>query len=199
MIVKSKNVRASQVSRKKASSSLGSHFKYIQYRERDPLLESKEDRRVFNKEYDHVDRRAAHDQVMQGAPAGDIYYHRMILSPAADEPVDDLRHWTRQIMADLEERRGQDLECYAAQHRNTDDPHVHVVVRGTGTNRETGREEPVHLTREDFKAMRESGREHSEYEHYHLVQEKLRELDERDTVPQEILPQEREYVPDHER
>ncbi len=197
MIVKSKNVRPSRVSQKKASSSLKSHLKYLQYRERDPLLETREDRQVFDKDHDRVDRRTAHDQVMGGAPAGDIYYHRMILSPAADEPVEDLRQWAREIMADLEDRLSQDLDWYAAQHRNTDDPHVHVVLCGTGTNRETGREELLNLTREDFKAMRESGREHSDYEHYRLVRDTLRELDERDTLPQETPTQEREYVPDH--
>jgi type IV secretory pathway VirD2 relaxase len=199
MIVKSKNVRPSRVSQKKASSSLKSHFKYIQYRERNLELESKEDRHVFDKQQDHIDRRAAHDQVMGTEPAGDIYYHRMILSPSHEEPVEDLRQWTRQVMADLEDRLGKDLDWYAVQHRNTDDPHVHVVLHGTGTNREAGREETVNLTPADFKAMRESGREHSDYEHYHLIRDTLRELDERDTIAQEIPIPEREYVPDHGR
>jgi type IV secretory pathway VirD2 relaxase len=199
MIVKSKNVRASRVSQQKASSSLASHFKYIQYRERNPLLETKADRQVFSKDQDHVDRRAAHEQVMRGEPAGDIYYHRVILSPAQDEPVDDFRQWTREVIGDLEDRLGAELDWYAAQHHNTDDPHVHVVIRGTGTNRETGHEEQVKLTRDDFKAMRESGREHSDYEHYRLVRETLQELDERDTVLHDTLTQERESLPDHER
>src|SRR5713226_9655656 len=156
MIVKSQHVRASRVSQGKAASALSSHFKYLQYRERDPLLETREDRQVFDNEHDRVDRRTAHDQVMGAEPAGDIYYHRMILSPSQEEPVEDLLQWTREVMADLEEQRGQDLDWYAAQHRNTDDPHVHVVLRGTGINRETGREESVTLTPDDFQAMRES-------------------------------------------
>jgi hypothetical protein len=80
MIVKSRHVRTSRVSQSKASSALASHFKYIQYRERDLLVESKADRKVFNKERDQVDRRVARDSVM-GERAGDIYYHRIILSP----------------------------------------------------------------------------------------------------------------------
>ena|SRR5947209_14259606 len=198
MIVKSKHVRASRVSYEKASSALKSHFKYIQYRERDPLHETKEDRHVFNREYDQVDRRAAHNDIMRDR-AGDIYYHRMILSPAQDEPVSDWHEWARAVMRDLEDQRDLNLDWYAVHHHNTDDPHVHVVLRGTGTNRETGREEAVSLTPADFKTMRESGREHSEYEHYRLVRETLRDQDERDTITQEIPAQEREYVPDHER
>ncbi len=146
-----------------------------------------------------MDHRTAHDQLMGTEPVGDIYYHRIVLSPAADEPVEDLRQWTRAVMADLEERRGQELEWYAAQHRNTDDPHVHMVLRGTATNRETGREELVRLTREDFNAMRESGREHSDYDHYRLIQETLRDLDERDTLMHDLVEMERESALDHER
>jgi type IV secretory pathway VirD2 relaxase len=198
MIVKSRHVRASRVSQGKASSALTSHFKYIQYRERDPLVESKADRQVFDKARDQVDRREAHDEIM-GERAGDIYYHRLTLSPAQDEPVVDWRQWTREVMGDLQEQRGLDLQWYAAQHHNTDDPHVHVVLGGTGTNRETEQDEPVNLTRDDFKVMRESGREHSDYEHYRLVQETLHDLDERDSTTREAPAAEHEQVPEHER
>ncbi len=181
MIVKSKHVRASRVSQGQASSALSSHLKYLQYRERDPALESRADRYLFNDEEDHIDRRTVHDDLM-GEPAGDIYYHRIILSPAQDEPVEDWREWTRGVMYDLEDRLDRDLDWYAVQHHNTDDPHVHVILRGTGFDRETGHEEPVSLTSQDFHSMRESGREHSDYEHYHFLQETLYDLDERDTI-----------------
>jgi hypothetical protein len=125
MIVKSKHVRASRVSQGQASSALKSHLKYLQYRERDPELESRADRSLFNEEEDHIDRRAVHDNLM-GERAGDIYYHRVILSPAQDEPVKDWRAWTRSVMHDLEERLHQDLDWYAVLHHNTDDPRVHV-------------------------------------------------------------------------
>ena len=199
MIVKSHYARVSRVSQKKASSALASHFKYLQYRERDPVTEAKADRQVFDGRHDHVDRRAAHRSLMEEEPAGDIYYHRMVLSPAHDEPVEDLRAWTRAVMQDLEERKGLDLEWYAVQHRNTDEPHVHVVIGGTGTDRETGREEAVRFSRDDFQAMRESGRDHSDYEHYHLIRETLRELDERDTLPQEMPTHEHERLLQQER
>ncbi len=190
MIVKSAHVRASRVSQHQASSALSSHLKYLQYRERDPEVESRADRYLFSDQEDQVERRAAHDDLM-GERAGDIYYHRLILSPAQDEPVEDWREWTRAVMGDLEERLDKDLDWYAVQHRNTDDPHVHVVLSGTGVDRETGRVEAVELTPQDFGYMRESGREHSDYDHYHFIQETLRDLDERDTVLRES--------PEHER
>lgn len=191
MIVKAKNVRASRVSRQQATSALGSHLKYLQYRERDPERETKADRHFFNDEHDHIDRRGVSKEMMD-EQAGDIYYHRIILSPSQEEPVSDWREWTREVMADLEDRFHQDLDWYAVLHANTDDPHVHVVLQGTGIDRETGNAEPVTFTPEDFRSMRESGREHSEYEHQHFLAEKLHELDERDTLGRE----EPEHEPD---
>ncbi len=90
------------------------------------------------------------------------------------------------------DRLHQDLDWYAVQHHNTDDPHVHVVLSGTGIDRETGREEPVELTPQDFRFLRESGREHSDYDHYHFIQDTLHDLDERDTIIHEAPEHERE-------
>jgi type IV secretory pathway VirD2 relaxase len=111
------------VSSKKASSALKSHLKYLQYRERDQTKETRQDRSLFSRDQDHIDRRQAHDSIMQEG-AGKVYYHRMILSPAHDEHVTDWRDWTRSIMGDLEKRLDTRLDWYAAKHANTDDPHV---------------------------------------------------------------------------
>ena len=186
MIVKAKNVRASRVSQDKAQSALSSHAKYLQYRERDPEHETTADRQFFDDEHDAIDRRwVVKDVLNEQEQAGDIYYHRIILSPSQEEPVNDWREWTREVMRDLEDRFDQDMKWYAVHHANTDDPHVHVILQGTGIDRETGHAEPVTLTPEDFRRMRESGREHSEYEHQHFLAEKWQELDERDTVGHE--------------
>jgi hypothetical protein len=186
MIVKAKNMRASRVSRQQAASALSSHAKYLQYRERDPEHETKADRQFFNDEHDAIDRRwVVKDVLNEQEQAGDIYYHRIILSPSQEEPVSDWREWTREIMADLEDRFDQDLKWYAVHHANTDDPHVHVIVQGSGIDRETGDLEPVTFTPDDFRMMRESGRDHSEYEHQHFLAETWQELDERDTIGRE--------------
>jgi type IV secretory pathway VirD2 relaxase len=187
MIFKTKNVKASRgTSAGKASSALKSHFKYIQYRERDELKESRQDRYLFSKEHDHIDRKDAHADIMSEL-AGDIYYHRMVLSPADNEPVSDWHQWTRDVMGDLERHYGTELHWYGVVHQNTDNPHVHVVLRGTGEDRDTGRATPVELTPKEFKIIRESGREHSEYEHYRQIQEVFKELDQVDTLEQDYL------------
>ena len=196
MIVKARHVRASRVSRPKATSALSSHAKYLQYRERDLQRETKDDRQFFNDEHDSIDRRwVVKDVLNEQEQAGDIYYHRIILSPSGEEPVSEWREWTREVMRDLEDRRNQDLNWYAVHHANTDDPHVHVIVQGSGIDRETGHIEPVTLTTEDFRSMRESGREHSEYEHQHFLAEAWRELDERDTIGREDLARELDRSP----
>ncbi len=186
MIVKAKNVRASRVSRQKATSALSSHAKYLQYRERDPEQESKEDRQFFNEASDTVDRRwVVKDILNEEEQAGDIYYHRIILSPSQEEQVNDWRAWTREVMADLADSLDQEVKWYAVHHANTDDPHVHVILQGSGIDRETGEREPVTLTPDDFRAMRESGHEHSEYEYHHFLAEKWQDIDARDTVGDE--------------
>jgi hypothetical protein len=182
MFFKTKNVKASYgVSAGKASSALKSHLKYLQYRERDQQKESRQDRHLFDKERDRVDRKDAHDDVMK-ARAGTIYYHRMVLSPSNQEPVTDWRVWARDVMADLERHLGTDLHWYATIHQNTDNPHVHVVLRGTGENCATGNSQSVELTPVEFKIIKESGRNHSEYEHYQQIQDIFKELDHLDTL-----------------
>ena len=196
MIVKAKNVRASRVSRQQATSALSSHAKYLQYRERDPEQETKADRQFFNEESDAVDRRWVVKDVLNGEEqAGDIYYHRIILSPSQKEPINDWREWTLEVMADLEDHFNQDVNWYAVHHANTDDPHVHVIVQGSGIDRETGDREPVTFTPDDFRAMRESGREHSEYEYQHFLAEKWQDVDERDTVGHEEPADQQERSP----
>lgn len=198
MIVKARHVRASRMSRQQATSALSSHAKYLQYRGRDPEQETKADRQFFNDEHDAVDRRwVAKDVLNEQEQAGDIYYHRIILSPSQEEPVNDWREWTREVMNDLEDRFDQDLKWYAVHHANTDDPHVHVIVQGSGIDRETGNLEPVTFTPEDFRTMRESGHEHSEYEYQHFLAEKWQDIDERDTVGHEEPTDEREHTLQH--
>lgn len=177
-------MQAAKVTPQKATSALKSHLKYLQYRERNPERESKSDRAFFNAKQDQIDRRAVAKAVMQGERAGGIYYHRMVLSPAANEPVGDLKAWTRAILSDLSQRLGTDVNWYAMQHRNTENPHVHVVIQGTGQERSTGRAVPVAFNPQDFKFLRDKGREHSEYE----LQRFLDDLRERDTVSQEQEP-----------
>jgi hypothetical protein len=179
--------------RQAASARLSSHFKYVEHRSKELSLETRDDRRIFDKENDVVNRRDAVNEVMEHTSTS-VNYHKIVLSPSTEEAVHDWREWTRQVMNDLEHAQGKELHWYAVQHHNTDNPHVHVVVAGAGYNQETGREEPVKLYTKDYDLLRESGREHSDYRFQKLLEKEFQELDTTDrTIDREAeTPSERE-------
>jgi hypothetical protein len=167
--------------REKASTRLGSHLKYTEHRSKDAERETRDDRRIYSKDQDVVSRKDATNDIMEHTSTN-VNYHKIVLSPGQDEPIRDWREWTREVMADLEERQGRALHWYAVNHNNTENPHVHVVLAGAGENLETGKTEPVKMYAPDYQAMRESGREHSEYEHNHRIEELVKEYDAQDHV-----------------
>lgn len=60
----------------------------------------------------------------------DRHQFRFIVSPENAEQLDDLRTYTRHLMARMEADLGTRLEWVAVDHWNTDNPHTHVVLRG---------------------------------------------------------------------
>jgi type IV secretory pathway VirD2 relaxase len=60
----------------------------------------------------------------------DRHQFRFIVSPEDAEHLDDLRTYTRHLMARMEADLGTRLEWVAVDHWNTDNPHTHVVLRG---------------------------------------------------------------------
>jgi type IV secretory pathway VirD2 relaxase len=60
----------------------------------------------------------------------DRHQFRFIISPEDAEQLDDLRTYTRHLMARMEADLGTRLEWVAVDHWNTDNPHTHVVLRG---------------------------------------------------------------------
>ena len=60
----------------------------------------------------------------------DRHQFRFIVSPEDAEQLDDLRTYTRHLMARMETDLGTHLEWVAVDHWNTDNPHTHVVLRG---------------------------------------------------------------------
>ncbi|HDR9224224.1 TPA: relaxase/mobilization nuclease and DUF3363 domain-containing protein [Burkholderia vietnamiensis] len=62
--------------------------------------------------------------------ADDRHQFRFIVSPEDAEQLDDLRTYTRHLMARMEADLGTRLEWVAVDHWNTDNPHTHIVLRG---------------------------------------------------------------------
>lgn len=60
----------------------------------------------------------------------DRHHFRFIVSPEDAEQLGDLRATTRDLMDQMERDLGTRLDWVAVDHWNTDNPHVHVLVRG---------------------------------------------------------------------
>ncbi len=94
--------------------------------------ERKEERTLFDAPGDVADRAAAR-ALLTAAIGPRVVFHRLVLSPGrragVGRPI-DLRTWTRLLLMDLGHDLGQRLVWVAAAHRNTDDPHIHVLLAG---------------------------------------------------------------------
>ena len=169
--------------KKATGKKLSGHFKYLEHRPKDEeqepdKKETREDRYIFDAERDHVTRKDAVNDVTDHT-SHRAAYHVLVLSPDPDEPVSDLRQWTRDIMHDLAESKGQDLHWYAVQHHNTEHPHVHVVIAGGAEKEGQEKREPVTIFHSDIDQLHESAFAHSDHELYQqLDQMHLHDLQE---------------------
>src|SRR5574340_649907 len=73
---------------------------------------------------------AADNAAFEAHGREDRHQFRFIVSPEDAEQLDDLRTYTRHLMARMEADLGTRLEWVAVDHWNTDNPHTHVVLRG---------------------------------------------------------------------
>ncbi len=80
----------------------------------------------FNRESDGID---VARQLDGWQCAGDERVFKLIVSPEFGDRV-DLSRLTRQLIEQMGEDLGTNLEWVAVEHHNTEHPHVHVVVRG---------------------------------------------------------------------
>jgi type IV secretory pathway VirD2 relaxase len=62
--------------------------------------------------------------------ADDRHHFRFIISPEYAGEMEDLRAFTRDLVRQMEADLGTGLDWVAVDHWNTDNPHVHLLVRG---------------------------------------------------------------------
>ena len=99
--------------------------KHISYLERDGVTRDGRDASLFDAQGDAADRTAF------GARCdGDRHHFRFIVSPEDAGAIDDLRGFTRDLMKDMSHDLGTGLDWVAIDHWNTDNPHIHILVRG---------------------------------------------------------------------
>lgn len=63
----------------------------------------------------------------------DRHHFRFIVSPEDANEMSDLRAFTRELMTDMASDLDTKLDWLAVDHWNTDNPHIHVLVRGVAT------------------------------------------------------------------
>jgi type IV secretory pathway VirD2 relaxase len=99
--------------------------KHIAYLKRDGVTRGGADARMFDATSD-----AADEQAFAERTADDRHHFRFIISPEDAAELADLRSFTRELMQDVERDLGTRLDWVAVGHWNTDNPHVHVLIRG---------------------------------------------------------------------
>ncbi len=121
-----------------------------------------EARTLFDAPGDVADQAAAR-ALLTAAIGPKVVFHRLVLSPGRRAGVTrliDLRTWTRLLLMDLGHALGQRLVWVAAVHRNTDEPHVHVLLAGTAVRTRwpnNGKVWGVELRTPQYALLRERG------------------------------------------
>lgn len=102
--------------------STATHLRYV---EREGVGRDGEPGNAYGPATDDADLAAFEERGRE-----DRHQFRLIVSPEEAEQLDDLRTYTRHLMARMEADLGTRLEWVAVDHWNTDNPHTHVVLRG---------------------------------------------------------------------
>lgn len=99
--------------------------KHITYLKRDGVTRDGAEARMFDASSDAVDERAFAERCRD-----DRHHFRFIISPEDAAELADLRTFTRELMTDVARDLGTKLDWIAVDHWNTDNPHIHVLIRG---------------------------------------------------------------------
>ncbi|WP_454886386.1 relaxase/mobilization nuclease domain-containing protein [Sphingomonas oryzagri] len=99
--------------------------RHVAYLKRDGVTRDGRDASLFDAGSDSAD-----GDVFARNAEGDRHHFRFIVSPEDAADLADLRTFTRELMADVARDLGTGLEWVAVDHWNTDNPHVHILVRG---------------------------------------------------------------------
>jgi type IV secretory pathway VirD2 relaxase len=105
-------------------ASIAAHLNYLQ---RDGVTREGERGVLFSAEVDGLDRNA-----FAARCEDDRHHFRFIVSPEDADQMRNLKGFTRELMTRMEADLGTRLDWRAVEHWNTDNPHVHIIVRGVG-------------------------------------------------------------------
>jgi type IV secretory pathway VirD2 relaxase len=120
VVIKARVVR--HAGAKFRSAPLARHIGYL---ERGGVTRDGARGRMFD-----ADSETADDKAFAERCEEDRHHFRFIVSPEDAGEMTDLRAFTRELMADAERDLGTRLDWIAVDHWNTDNPHIHILVRG---------------------------------------------------------------------
>lgn len=98
------------------------HLRYLQ---RDGVARDGERGQVYSTFSDEADGKAFLER-----GSGDRHQFRLIVSAEDGREFEDLRPFTRDLMAQMERDLGTTLDWIAIDHHDTGHPHTHILVRG---------------------------------------------------------------------
>ncbi len=99
--------------------------RHLNYLRRDGVTRDGERARLFGPATDDADAKIFTERCKD-----DRHHFRFIVSPEDAVDMEDLKRFTRELMAQAEKDLDTRLDWVAVDHWNTDNPHVHVIVRG---------------------------------------------------------------------
>jgi type IV secretory pathway VirD2 relaxase len=120
VIVKARVVR--HRSRTFRAAPLATHVAYLR---REGVTRDGEKARMFDATSDRADEKA-----FAARCEGDRHHFRFVVSPKDAGDMTDLKAFARDLVADMERDLGSRLDWIGVNHWNTDNPHVHLLIRG---------------------------------------------------------------------
>lgn len=111
-----------RVVRNDGRGALRRHLAYLQ---REGVTRDGEKARLFGAERDDIPAAGFAERC-----EGDRHHFRFIIGPEDAAEMTDLKSFTRELMSQAEQDLGTKLDWVAVSHWNTDNPHLHVIVRG---------------------------------------------------------------------
>jgi len=99
--------------------------RHVAYLKREGVTRDGADARIFDARSDDADAKAFAESCEE-----DRHHFHFIISPEDAADLESLRTFTRELMKDVERDLGTRLGWLAVDHWNTDNPHIHVLIRG---------------------------------------------------------------------
>ncbi len=158
------------------------HVKYIQHRPG----EDREDggRELFNEEEERLDSKRLRAAIRELKDAK-VVVHKVTLAP--DINPGDKKQFTREVMQQLAQEKGLDLQWFGVEHNNTDHHHIHVVVLGKDKNGVD-----VRIDRKDYDKIKEYGDRYLERHHPLELERARSEREKKEQERLELRKKERE-------